>query len=882
MIEFHLPLFLVCSTRKTSKSSLSSEAQREPSEVQQPQDTPTTTTTTQSDTPPRKPKLHPKPDISRDTPPLKPVVEEGGATTPTSNGKKESPYDHLPAETRPNEEGEEGGMVSPGKGAGSCPGSPSGSDGKRTPTEATEEFTNLDYIPRSSPTVQTRSITPEHAQHLRKLGESEGVGLTRGAATVRGRRSPPNNNAFKKSNTLGHINRNALKKISPPSQDPTLAPSAAGESDETLYNVPNNIPRPSSVHDVYKVPKSVLDSPPSKPRSNGMDDITYDTPKVSHATSNGHAHSGHAHSGTEGDIYKVPSSVPASENAGSETYDSPKSSRKASGQELDDDGVYHVPRSSSGGVASGNGSGVGEGLYNVPRTSHSNGSDAVYNTPRTVQSGSASSSVHTSPSRKNNYESIDLDEARVGGPAHSTTTLRPARSFESLHKFRVSPTDAYSHPTTITSGHISPPAHITRPKCEYVDIDLVDGRPLIPSVPAPSSQAPAKHAPLPPLPKPAGPDRVIVESVYAEISEDQLQSRAMRQNKSTGSLESTGHTSSHTRSASHAIYNELPSGPARPAYKDSTPSLAAGMAKAKELAEEEGYEFCLPASEHLRRNPVDMPSPSQAMGQGVNSAHPTGTQQASVLMEKYNINIHDSTVRSRPYSESDVLEGEGSVGGVKLSSSTPQDSDLQSDEYVIVTGPDRRPKTYATPTTHTLPAEDEYETMTSARINLPAAAMTQYSTPDPSLTYNSSTTSAVPQPSQQAPPSFARRPSPGRLAGVLDRDGGVSGGDATPPLPPRPLSLEYEAGIDLDMMSPADPNTAYPQNHSQQHRQLSTSLSSSSGASGSMEGEAEGEREEEGQQVSDLYQIPASHHKAAKVKIMEGSPLDRTYSDDLK
>lgn len=720
-------------------------------------------------------------DRSHD-PVLDPLPEEEMKVR-ANTAKKESPYDHLPCEKDHLAASELLAETNHGSGVGS----PVGSDGKQSP-EAGTECSNLDYIPRSSPTVQVRSITPEHAQHLRKLTVKEGP--ARVSATVRGRRSPPSKLA-NKSNTMSSINVGGLNKSGKPAipsdllEDNSLYNVPRPLFDASLYKTPKSVmdspPSPTGDAGLYKTPKSVMDSPPSPrgtatPRTNGSSDNLYSAPRPADQTAVG----GHSRDGSmaEEGVYKVPGAVTGEEN----------------GASAQSEGLYNVPRSLSNGM-------VDNTAYNDVRSTLRRESESLYNSPRP-----ANSHAPASPSNlKNNYESIDVD-----GPSFGT--IRPARSFESLHRLRYNPSEMPRNISTPSFGG-------KPPKCEYVDIDLDNRPPLL---------APAKNAPLPPLPAPAGPDRV-VDSVYAEITEETIaRGRQMSM-------------------AQPSLYNELP--PTRARYPEGAQE---GMAKAQELAEEEGYELFMPAS--VRRDDLyDEARP-------VDSTCPT-VSTASALLQKYNIHIHESGARSRPFSESDVLEdSRGSAAGLGNSMSISDDSELQSDEYVIVTGPDRRPK----PKIVTSPrlVEEQYEAMNSVQTH-----DSHYSTPNPSLW--SGGVSSVPQPQLAG---LTRQSSAGQVPVVHD-----SVGSATPPLPPRKYSIEdgTGAGIDLDAMSPTDQNSAPLYSNFDHHERQLSNLSSSSGRS---EGgvEVDGGVAEKGP-----LSVPIAC-QTSMVKIMAGSPLDRSDSTDLK
>lgn len=778
--------------RKSSKTSLFSEPQADSSE-------PSHDLTKPHPPPENAVKMNGKPHDAV----LDPLPEED-LRVRASRAKKESPYDHLPSQLDISE-------LAGVDASGSAATSPGGSEGTTSP-DLVNDSSSLDYIPRSSPTVKTRSITPEHAQHLRKLTAKEGH-HGRVSASLHGRRSP-GERLEARSGTMGSVggaNRGGNK--------PAI-PSDIREG-ESLYNVP----RSSSPDNVYKVPKSVMDSPPSPrvngggeglydaPRSSSGGESTYDAPRRSFSGDNTYMAPRHVDSissssngnTAEEAVYKVPSSVLARDESSAES-----------------DNVYNLPRSMSGDM-------LDNAAYNEVRGTLDAGSDSLYNTPRLPGI--------SSPSKDNNYEFIDVDAPRF--------------------VTRINPTPLESGDARAMTGYVSGTAFGNKPpKCEYVDIDLVDNKPIV---------APAKNAPLPPLPVSAGPSRV-VDSVYAEISEAAVaNNRRLLQD-----TRQAGQTSSQNPTYSLA----------RPSYQDSTMAQE-GMAKAQELAEEEGYELFLPAMQQQLRRKVPLNEESKSL----DVTYPPVTT-ASALFEKYHINLHESAVRSRPFSESDVLTDKH---GNAFGSSTPVD-EVQSDEYVIVTGADRRPKLQFTGV-----AEENYAAVNSdnsSRLQaFDSSTDSQYSTPNPSLW--SAGVSSVPLPQQTVPitrhssaglpqstttttmtrqssvgvpqlttAAVARQSSAGHVYGKLEVPG-----SATPPLPPRRYDDE-EGGINLEDMSP-DTDPTYCN-----FERRSSSLGSSSGRS---EGGGGGVAAEKGPPAS----MPVSCPTAA-VKVMAGSPLDRSNSTELK
>ena len=478
------------------------------------------------------------------------------------------------------------------------------------------------------------------------------------------------------------------------------------------------------------------------------------------------------------------------------------------------DELYKVPSS----VVAQNGTGMEHGVENM------------YNVPRPSQSSTPGSP--TGKSKSNPMRNGDRPR------------LRPARSLESLSKLRINP-PAQDDPK-IFRGHLSPPAS-GRPSGVYIDIDLqkelsptssghfsppASGRPVgvYIDIDLQKELPPAKNAPLPPLPTPGGPERE-VDSVYAEISEDAIiKSRIARSSKS----------SDGTVNPAYSVTKE-----ALTQSKSSEMLALEGMAKAKELAEEEGYELFMPS-----RYPAAIPLSRCA------SDTPPQQTTASALLEKYKIDIHNSSPRLRPHSVSDILNDDAPNPSI-LGSSIPVVEDT-SDEYVIVTGPDHRPKpNHTSPqTVHqngSIPSsgvveEDAYEVMNTARANL-ILNQSHYATPNPSLR-TASFNKQVPMSTDSVPHQ-----------------------DVSPPLPPRLNSVEAEesisAGIDLDNMSPMDAPKSLGSSV-QERRSLSLSVSSDQS------------EEAEGKDTSLQGHDNSPSAKLMLVKTFSGSPMDRSNSIELR
>ena len=801
----------------------------------------------------------------------KKVDEEQYVQMSPKPSKKDSPYDHLPSEKEDIE------ILNTTNSPPTTDGnntSADSMDGKKSPF--LEDFSDLDHAPRSrcSPTVKTRSITPEYAHRLRMMGEEGHSALSSSTLpTTIGRQSPSGKS--QRSNTAPQYPAAGGEQ---PSQEHHASATAVSEEDSSFYNVPRTL----SANEVYNVPKSVLESPP-RGRKSESEDQTYDAPRTDQSSLDGAGVRQPLIGGGDNDgLYKVPNSISTTDG---QTYDAPRGLMKEFDdgntsrgliKESDDinvsntpgglikgSDVYNAPRSlmkesddinAYGNISCGQES-SDVSLYNVPRASFSsvsgsNSETDIYNQPRPVGPIIPKHTSNVTPAPRCSYETIEVEDSR---PIHSS------RSFESLHRARIEPPPAVPDPNYL-KGPVSPPAHSSpAPRGVYIDIDLERG-----------GLKPAKHAPLPPLPLLAGEAEIAAEGVYAEIPEHSVSrvgiitSPHPNSNSSQNPYRVNG---GDPFSPTHGgTYSELP--PPRPKPLDSYEQQ--GLSEQRKLASE-GYEFCNIDSDRVRSYSLHYNNRVRVH----DASYPLPTAAAGALLEKYHINIRNSTPpKSRHSSENRLLDDISSKAADLFSSSTPLDDSL-TDEYVIVTGPDKRPKTG-----HTLPQNvpvgvvntssaykadesDEYELMSSAFVDQAKLRSPKYSTPNPSLSgggyYSNSTTAYTAHPSHTA-----MRSSPGK-------DGARS--HTSPKALHNFIHDDCTAGVTLDNMSPAD-GTEIPM-YSQvepRHQRLSSSLSTSSSAAS--------EVAEEGGEGGDVSGMAIDGATLEKVNV--GSPLDRTNSVDLR
>ena len=733
-------------------------------------------------------------------------------------------------------------------------------------------------LPRSSPTVKVRSITPEHAQRIRRMGESlhkrslttsrvssEGSVITqerqlKKAQTMKPRfKGKQHSDAYDSKNTyevpqpieepdntyqeLHNIDSNNTYQM-PSHPDFSGIVQKAKETDSATYSVP----QPSLTSDFYQTPKCVLASPPNGKRihrSSSSDTILYNVPREVVAAPNVEGIS-KRHTIQEEQIYKQPSSIPApgfaDESVGAYPQDvSPVPPAHVVGSETD--GVYNVPRGNTGQVV-----GSRNTIYNVPSPAK------PYQT--------------TTPPSFSNFASV----RNVEGYGHLKQTLpstpsklKTSRSFESLHRIRVN--------TAVNSGYSKVEdkkiAHTSArpPQGVYVDIDKVS-RGAGGYMSVDQEKVPAKKAPLPPLPttgtEPPPPAAAPGgESMYCEISDTDLANHRYKQkiNQSPVNVKSAPFSDKYTGIERSQTVSVAQQPFERPKLPSPSPSSTQGLSKAKELAEEEGYEFCTPVSPLSRQE-----YPARENSRAVWTTQPIHIESSGGMsrnytvsnLDRHNFNIPRSGQRFRPRSETEHQRTGGSDPSI-LGTSTPLDSGA-ADEYVIVTGPDHRlmlgcNHPVAAAVSSGNPTDETYEVMTSARAELVQQRVQQqssFSTPDPSLYGNSSMT---------------------QFSGHSLSD------EFSPSLPSRSGEEGVLSGKIEDSMSLSDLDG--PPVYFNVHRK-SSSLSASSRYSASSEEGGLGEKMSAtvSGAVSEAIHMPAG--RLGLVKTHGGSPLDISGSSQLK
>jgi len=376
----------------------------------------------------------------------------------------------------------------------------------------------------------------------------------------------------------------------------------------------------------------------------------------------------------------------------------------------------------------------------------------------------------------------------------------------------------------------------------YIDIDL--DKPI----------PPAKNAPLPPLPQlpdtglPGAPQHKM-ESMYCEISDKDLEENRNRLLKKESEM-FPQQMSPIEKSRSMSV---------QPGSSSSQ-----GITKAKELFEEEGYEYFGPSGS------IRLGSFSKQGSLPVSAKSDKKSSNGLVAMKD-----EMATRLSRPWSDGNGTDSANLDPSV-LGSSTPANDEILTDEYIIVTGADRRPKNVTGP--RIAPSVgDEYEVMTSARAeNIvqrqlqrtqfptqlpPPLLSSQYSTPDPSLysrpTSNAPATSSVPLPSQ---------------SGVKDRTSARS--------PPAEAEENAMAGISMEDMSPSGDQPTYG-NVFRNCEKPSVSRSSSASEENDSSSTPVADAANDGGVSSSIGGVPFSRGKEM-VKTMAGSPLNAVESGKLK
>ena len=295
--------------------------------------------------------------------------------------------------------------------------------------ENDSDSSNLDfYVPRSSPQIRVRTISPEFAQHLKKFNNEP---LINKSHTIKGRRSPES-----KKHDQFHTTRAKTVANTMYDAPPRFQPAGTGND---LYKVPQpHLQAEQSAENLYKVPQ---------PHLHTEHENLYKVPQP-------HPH---AEQGAE-NLYKVPQphlyNVPQPQSE--ELYKVPRSD---AGSIRD---IYNVPRLQSSNMTDGtlmegeqdnayysipSDMAVAENVYNIPQSS----SDNTYSVPRSVEEGASRVPL---PRQDNRYEEIDIQPTRK---------LKTSRSFESLYTRRV-------HPCPIT--RFSPELPSPTKGNYYVDIDL--------------------------------------------------------------------------------------------------------------------------------------------------------------------------------------------------------------------------------------------------------------------------------------------------------------------------------------------------------------------------------------------------------------------------
>ncbi len=702
-----------------------------------------------------------------------------------SKKTKESPYDHLPSEkvdlisvpaytTELERDLDRPCSVSPDMNLPNFP-----EDAREVTGEEADQG-----LYRSSPTVKTRSITPENAKKIRKMAE-EGQHrrtLTTSRVSSDGRINEREQNV--------HNQRRVQTMKERPSKARPLLPK------EETYQVPR--PARSTSDDIDDHLATTSDTSLNRTRkssTNGRD--LYQVPRLVDFQQ-------------DRDIYKVPSNLQAPQSNG------------------------HA-----------------QDTYSVPRKSSSNSN---YDSPRQLQSRSPPRFARSSSSN----EDRNVNQESLNGVEEMPTKvgrMRPTRSFESLHRMRVN-TSAVDSSSRINNR---PPMGV------YMDIEL--DKPI----------PPAKNAPLPPLPQLPGnvgappSKKPVSDSLYCEISDTKLEeNRRLRKEAEIYPQRRT--PLQKLRSNTHGDLSA-----AYPRYK---PTESEGLAKALELSEEQGYELCRPAGDSratLDRSSVEGGHARQSSqpieGRGSkNFSH--SSSASSILGSKKTQSVGDvEAVRA-------IMD----VDPTLLGSSTPK-NEVLTDEYIIVTGADMRPKVNLSnikmPAQPTAPKlEDEYEVMTSARAeNIVQRQLqrVQYPSQPPAVPYSTSSCEySTPNPSL-----YSVLPSnvPATTSAVPS---------ASPTLPKDhysiiPLRTTEEqsamAGINMDDMSPCEDQPVYG-NVIRNSSSLSTSSSHSEGNEDTNGLESEAGNGQ--QHTAALPEGVAAVRNTDFVKTMAGSPLDTIDSNQLK
>ena len=561
---------------------------------------------------------------------------------------------------------------------------------------------NLDFLPRSSPQIRVRTISPEFAQHLRKFNEEP---LINTSHTVKGRRSPETkkhdqsfitrsttvantmydtsprfyrtdtgNDSYKVPQPHLHTEQDAenqskvpqphlhteqgaenLYKVPQPRlheqqgaenlykvPQPRLHPEQCAEN---LYNVPRSQADPADPENLYKVPRRLADQSSESlynvPQPQGEE--LYKVPRPN----------------AENILYNIPRQRPSNVTDG--TYDEPRSVLMRSEQ---DDTYYTIPSDMT----------AAENVYNIPQSSSDN---STYSVPRSVEEGASRVPL---PRQDNRYEEIDIQPTRK---------LKTSRSFESLYTHRVQPPprSRFSPELPPTKGNY------------YVDIDL-------------GGQVASDH-------------------MYAEIHEHPMPSR---QENSPRHSPPTRAGDGSDESNFYATISD--SKPSPQIVRRPTPELSAdGMAKAQELARQ-GYELCMPVSADDKSRTLPL--------RGAMSTPPRTIPRANYsILEKYGIQF--------PNEMRTTENGEAGQHSVAPSSCPTTDGKNSMDEYVIITRTMQPSQPQDIPPRHILRTEstgsslaknplDNYEMVTSpgsSTAKRPADDYEQMTSPGSSLAENS-------------------------------------------------------------------------------------------------------------------------------------------------
>ncbi len=784
--------------------------------------------------------------------------------------------------------------------------------GDRRSMSPADDVSNLDFVPRSSPHVQHRTITPEFAQHLAKFGQ-DSEKLVNLSPVVKGKRSPEI--MKRRAETLQKQESSDLTYDSPRPAHPLNYPPDASQAArldqapaaEGLYQSPrsqphaqetevlyNNVPYASHSH-LYEDPREqIIDE------NDGSDSVYYvPRPRDPNAHTNLYQVPPVARSRAPLDTYDSPRStmpmesmynVPRSEGM----YNVPRSEGMYNVPQAED--VYNVPRSESDYNNVPRSQGMynvprAEGAYNVPRSalqahlqqsenggtysfprpasenslsSHDVSPDAAYNYPRpnalrgnnlyNIPPGAMSRqhAAESQPMSNGQYEQVE--EAPV------FRRLRPARSFESLFTRRVRPAQSGE-----TQGG-SPPEVVSTKSNPYVDIDLkppppTQRRDALPAIP-PSPESENVYAEIPDNPRfryIAGPKRRgSQENVvdYGSPREDQHSLYHVPRPKA-----STNRDSLHASSPQSPMYAVIPGEGEQIGVRVPLPHRAATISRdptrvAQNLADE-GYELCLPANQSLGYRMATLPH-------GSSRSPPRNVPRKNYkdLVEKFGRQVPNG-IRHRIQSDQTDTDG---MGRTELQpSSVPEDSVL-SDEYVIITKGDPRQKTQPQdippqPERRRSSTGDEYEVMSSVHVNLRATTL---KSPSPIPEARSTHVSISPLQSPSGRPRTLQKRSTTAFEETTEwRRGGhahTGSSDST-----SPKTDSDRDSLVLEGVSPSDRTARAP-------RVIRTQAS--------VEGREMVPGGLGGRSATISESVPIPHSKL--VRIASGSPNDRAISMDLR